>query len=101
MAHPLCLRGQPGHAEARNSMPLVLGARRQGVVVGFGAPITSTTSSKGITHARLQRKSRVMRRLALALLAIFLTAGGLSAVQPEASATDDTAPAHSSTTQKN
>ena len=42
-----------------------------------------------------------MRRLALALLAIFLTAGGLSAVQPEASATDDTAPAHSSTTQKN
>jgi hypothetical protein len=35
-----------------------------------------------------------MRRLALALLAIFLTAGGLSAVQPRASATDDSAPAH-------
>ena len=35
-----------------------------------------------------------MRRLALALLAIFLTAGGLTAVQPRASATDDSAPVH-------
>jgi hypothetical protein len=35
-----------------------------------------------------------MRRLALALLAIFLTAGGLSAVQPEASASGDKAPVH-------
>jgi hypothetical protein len=35
-----------------------------------------------------------MRRLALALLAIFLTAGGLTAVQPRASASGDSAPAH-------
>jgi hypothetical protein len=33
-----------------------------------------------------------MRRLALALLAIFLTAGGLTAVQPRATA--DSAPVH-------
>ena len=36
-----------------------------------------------------------MRRFALALLAIFLTAGGLNAVQAEASA-GDSAPAHHS-----
>jgi len=35
-----------------------------------------------------------MRRLALVLLAIFLTAGGLSAVQPRASASGDHAPTH-------
>ena len=39
-----------------------------------------------------------MRRLALALLAIFLTVGGLSAVQPRASASDDSAPAPISVT---
>ena len=38
-----------------------------------------------------------MRRLALVLLAIFLTAGGLNAVQP-ASASGDSAPAHISVT---
>lgn len=36
-----------------------------------------------------------MRRFALVLLAIFLTAGGLNAVQPGASA-GDSAPAHHS-----
>ncbi len=36
-----------------------------------------------------------MRRLALVLLAIFLTAGGLTAVQPRASA-GDLAPAYDS-----
>jgi hypothetical protein len=41
-----------------------------------------------------------MRRLALALLAIFLTVGGLTAVQPRASASGDLAPAgHSSPAQ--
>ncbi|WP_268929930.1 hypothetical protein [Nocardioides potassii] len=35
-----------------------------------------------------------MRRLALALLAIFLTAGGLTAVQPRASASGDSSPVH-------
>ena len=35
-----------------------------------------------------------MRRLALVLLAIFLTAGGLTAVQPRASASGDSAPVH-------
>ena len=35
----------------------------------------------------------MMRRLALVLLAIFLTADGLTAVQPRASASGDSAPA--------
>ena len=35
-----------------------------------------------------------MRRFALVLLAVFLTAGGLTAVQPRASASGDSAPAH-------
>lgn len=35
-----------------------------------------------------------MRRLALALLAIFLTVGGLTAVQPRASASTDLSPVH-------
>ncbi len=37
-----------------------------------------------------------MRRFALVLLAVFLTAGGLTAVQPRASASGDSAPAHHS-----
>lgn len=34
-----------------------------------------------------------MRRFALVLLAVFLTAGGLTAVQPQTSASEDSAPA--------